>query len=345
MSHPDNLDTCIILPSLNERENLEELIPQLSSYTIFVIDDGSTDGTVSMCKNFDNVRVIERGYKQGLVSAVLDGFRASKDSFENMVVMDADLSHNPAYIAKMINTLKNSKADLLIGSRYVKGGSSHDKALRKCISFGANTIFKLAFSRNVKDATSGFRIYTREAAQFILNENQSDPISNSYAGQIDILRRLISSGFRMVEFPISFVPRKEGESKLCLSDMKQYAQLASSKGHLKRYFTVAILGLVLNQMTLSAFPFASIQRLSIISIGLIMILGLSINNDRNEAGHHNRIASGAVNIYNRYAGPAIIAVLTNLIVFLALIKYGFYYPAADFIGIVCSIAIIYGFVP
>lgn len=340
-------EVCVILPTLNERHNLEKLLPRLLKYDVIVVDDGSEDGTHELCEEFNNVQVIERGRKLGLVSAVMDGFKRTVEDYNHMVVMDADLSHNPNCIEEMIAMAISSKSDMVIGSRYVKGGISHDLSKRKIISTCANLIFKIAFSRKVKDATSGYRIYSKNAARFILNSTIEEPIRGSYAGQVDIMRRLLASGYKVSEFPISFTPRKSGKSKLSIADMRDFAMLAAVKGHIKRYFGVAALGLILNQGVL-AFPlhhypsqYAGALFASFLLLGLSISRSASTNNAPKVSGPIKRINR----IYNNYAGPAAIAVLSNIVLFVLLVRIGLIYPIADIVGIISSIAISYGLMP
>lgn len=337
--------SCIVLPVLNERSNLEVLIPELSDFKIYVVDDGSDDGTQDLCNKWDNVTLIERGSKKGLVSAVLDGIARADGQFEFIVVLDADLSHNPKYVRPMLEMALSQRADLVIGSRYVKGGQSNDSLKRRLISLGANSLFKASFSRKVKDATSGFRVYSRKASTYLVDSNLSDPISNSYAGQIDILRRMVKGNFRIREYPIVFTPRKVGYSKLKSSDIKDFAILAASKGHVKRYAGVALAGLFMNQTILSVLMrgFVVHPTASILELGLLF--GLSVS-ERWLSPESIRRRGKLMHIfYNRYGGPISIAILTNLTIFVMLVKSGITFPIADAISILCALCVIYSFMP
>ena len=241
----------IILPVINERANLENLLPKLEKYTVYIVDDGSNDGTQQLCSSWGNVHLVERNTRMGLVSAILEGFRRLPSSCRYAVVMDSDFSHNPDYIPDLLRTAVEKNADLVIGSRYVSGGKNGDTIIRRIISFGGNIAFRSTFSAKVKDTTGGYRVYSARAMEFLLDSNLTEPISPSYAGQIDILRRIIGNGFKVSEFPIKFEKRINGKSKLKFNDIASFASLILRKGNIVRYVIVGMSGILVNELILS----------------------------------------------------------------------------------------------
>lgn len=251
MADPDNDGVAIIIPVVNERANLERLLPRLDSYQVYIVDDGSTDGTQQLCSSWSNVHLIERHRRMGLVSAILEGFKRLPKECKYAAVMDSDFSHDPAYIPKLCEMARRNSSDLVVGSRYIPGGKNGDTPVRRIISFGGNIAFRSTFSAKVKDATSGFRVYSAKAIEFLLESNITEPISPSYAGQIDILRRLLGAGLRVNEYPIVFYKRNEGKSKLKMNDIGSFASLILRKGNIVRYAIVGASGILVNELILT----------------------------------------------------------------------------------------------
>ncbi len=250
MADPDTDGVAIIIPALNERANLEQLLPKLESYQVYIVDDGSTDGTQQLCSNWSNVNLVERHRRMGLVSAIMEGFRKLPVDCRYAIVMDSDFSHDPSYIPELLKTAVRTEADLVVGSRYVPGGKNGDTFIRRLISLGGNIAFRSTFSAKVKDATSGFRVYSARAMNFLLESNIQEPISPSYAGQIDILRRLLGAKFKVAEHPIVFYKRNEGKSKLKTNDIGSFLSLILKKGNVLRYVIVGASGVIVNLLIL-----------------------------------------------------------------------------------------------
>ena len=210
----------VVIPALNEKENLSKLIPDLKKDNIsfiYIIDDSSTDGTADLIKQFPDIHFLFRKGRLGLISAEIDGMRLTASDY--VVVMDADLSHRPEDIPGMIDQAINTSSDLVIGSRYTENGISNDEFIRRGISKVANLLFHVSFDINIKDCTSGFRIYSRRACNFL--STQVD-LENGYVGQVDILKRLNGNGFKITEFPVVFVKRTEGKSKLKMKEIVNF---------------------------------------------------------------------------------------------------------------------------
>lgn len=203
----------VVIPTYNEAENIKELIPLIRTYVadakIIIIDDNSNDGTQEIAKVL-NAEVFVRKNEKGLGSALRFGLlKAYELGFEYVATMDADLSHDPIYLPSMFNASLN--ADLVLGSRYVKGGKIENWPLkRRIISKGANLLVRFLLNMKVKDNTTGYRVYSRRAIEVI----KECINSNGYEFQICSLYKAKVNGLRIVEVPITFRDRSKGKSKL-----------------------------------------------------------------------------------------------------------------------------------
>lgn len=210
----------VITPTFNESESILELVTRLFNAAgdrvdLLVIDDGSPDGTADLVKQVqaknDRVHLVERTGKQGLGTAYVAGFRwAIERGYPTVVEMDADLSHNPADVPRLLDALES--ADLVIGSRYVPGGgvSNWGKG-RRLLSSAGNVYARMWLGYKVKDSTAGFRAYRTEA----LAKQDLDTIrSEGYGFQIEMTRRFHKAGLRIREVPITFTERALGHSKM-----------------------------------------------------------------------------------------------------------------------------------
>nr|MDO8109698.1 polyprenol monophosphomannose synthase [Candidatus Sigynarchaeota archaeon] len=224
----------IVLPTYNERKNLQLLIPGIEDIFdryginghLIIVDDKSMDGTadiaIRFARAYRNITVIQRPGKLGLGSAYRFGFKqALKMGMDLIFEMDADLSHRPSYIPKFIACLKKYDADLVIGSRYCKRGSTENwPFLRKLISFGANFFTHIALGvSQTRDMTSGFRIYKAKTLQAI---DYNALTTNGYAWQIETLYRTKLVRHKIREIPIIFHEREFGLSKLGRDDVKEF---------------------------------------------------------------------------------------------------------------------------
>ena len=213
-------DVWLVLPTYNEAENLEPLVLaarlQLPSGSrILVVDDGSPDGTGEIADRLaaegDDVDVLHRPDKQGLGPAYVAGFRHALAGGARLVVqMDADFSHDPADIPALLAAA--AEADLVLGSRYVDGGSVADWGpLRRTISRGGSAYARGVLGVEIRDLTGGFKAIRREVLEAI---DLSSISSLGYAFQVEITYRAVRAGFRVVEVPITFRDRRVGESKM-----------------------------------------------------------------------------------------------------------------------------------
>lgn len=209
----------IIIPTYNERENIAALVrrvvEQLPECRVLIMDDNSPDGTGQigdeLAESDSRVRVVHRPSKDGLGKAYLAGFRQALASHAEYVFqMDADFSHDPAYLPTFLELIE--RADLVIGSRYVAGGGVTNWGVhRKLISGLGNAFARTVLELPVRDATAGFRCYRRT----VLDAIDLDSIqSEGYAFQIEMAYRAHQRGFRVAEFPIIFPDRVHGRSKM-----------------------------------------------------------------------------------------------------------------------------------
>jgi dolichol-phosphate mannosyltransferase len=208
----------VCLPTYNERENVERMVRALGEQgvNVLVIDDNSPDGTGGiadrLAAELDFVSVLHREHKEGLGPAYLAGFaRALAGGAELVLEMDCDFSHDPADVPKLIRVAEEG-ADLVVGSRYVPGGSIPNWGpVRRFISRGGCLYAQLWLQLRVRDLTGGFKCYRRRVLESIDLEAIH---SKGYAFQIETTYRALRKGFRVIEVPITFVDREEGGSKM-----------------------------------------------------------------------------------------------------------------------------------
>ena len=216
------LQVTVIVPTYNEKENIEALVTQLLALPVglrvIVVDDNSPDGTGAIAdylaaESDGCVGVIHRAGKLGLGTAYIAGFkRALAEGADLVCTMDADFSHNPRYVPAMVTKIGQGY-DLVIGSRYVRGGGASGCTFdRKLLSWGANAFFaRTMLGLHAHDATAGFRCYRRE----VLDGMDLDGIKASgYSFLIEMLYRVQRQGWRVGEVPIIFENRRLGASKV-----------------------------------------------------------------------------------------------------------------------------------
>jgi dolichol-phosphate mannosyltransferase len=214
---------CVCLPTYNERENLEPMVRALlerlgSDDRVLVIDDNSPDGTGELADRLASeeprVAVLHRATKEGLGPAYIAGFRhALDDGAELVLEMDCDFSHNPDDVPRLIAAVAG--ADLVLGSRYVRGGKVTDwSAARRFVSRAGSLYAQVWLLAPVKDLTGGFKCYRRAVLETI----DLDAVrAKGYAFQIETTYRTLRAGFRVVEIPIVFRDREAGGSKMSRS--------------------------------------------------------------------------------------------------------------------------------
>jgi dolichol-phosphate mannosyltransferase len=210
--------TLVVIPTYNEQDNLEPLLDAIHRFVdldVLIVDDGSPDGTGAIADRLAaadrRIRVLHRHGKQGLGTAYLAGFaQAIERGYERVCEMDADFSHPPWDLPRLVHA--SAAAELVIGSRYVKGGNTvgWDRR-RRLLSRGANLYTRLLLASGIRDNTAGFRCYhTAALRQLDLNA----VAAQGYAFQIEMAYRMVRAGFRVREIPIHFVDRQVGRSKM-----------------------------------------------------------------------------------------------------------------------------------
>lgn len=215
------MDKLVIIPTYNEKENIENILLKVLSlaggYHVLVVDDGSPDGTADIIRKLmdaypEQVHLLERTGKLGLGTAYIAGFKwALRREYEYIFEMDADFSHNPDDLLRLHQACV-AGADVAVGSRYVSGGKLVNWPWdRKLISQGGAFYTRLITWMPVSDPTAGFVCYRREVLKTIPLD---DVEFIGYAFQIEMKYRAWKSGFKIKEIPITFVDRKEGVSKM-----------------------------------------------------------------------------------------------------------------------------------
>ncbi|MDO5700280.1 MAG: polyprenol monophosphomannose synthase [Bowdeniella nasicola] len=213
--------TLVIIPTYNERENLSRIVPAVldaAAVDVLVVDDASPDGTGRLADDIaareTRVQVLHRRGKEGLGRAYLAAFTwALQREYTHLVEMDADLSHRPEDLPRLLARANQSDApDLVIGSRWVRHGAVENWPLhRQLLSRGSNLYVHLLTGVGVADATAGFRVYRAD----ILRALDLDAVTSAgYSFQVDMTLRVREAGGAIVEVPITFVERTEGHSKM-----------------------------------------------------------------------------------------------------------------------------------
>lgn len=211
--------TLIVVPTYNERENVAALIPRLLNVAptadVLLIDDNSPDQTAREAEQLFAVHprfsVLRRTSDRGYGRSLLDGYRAAVDrGYTRLVQLDADFSHDPVIIPQLVDG--TARADVVIGSRYCPGGGIANWPLRRrLLSRFANQYVRAITGLTVHDSTSGFRCYTRAALQVLL---EMPTAAEGYAFLVETTFRAQRAGLRVAEVPITFVDRREGQSKM-----------------------------------------------------------------------------------------------------------------------------------
>ncbi|MCZ2525239.1 polyprenol monophosphomannose synthase [Streptomyces sp. NPDC059506] len=209
----------VIVPTYNEAENIEAVVARVRAAVpeahVLVADDNSPDGTGKIADELaaadPQVSVLHRRGKEGLGAAYLAGFAwGAERGFGVLVEMDADGSHQPEELPRLLTALKG--ADVVLGSRWVPGGRIVNwPRSREFLSRGGSTYSRLLLDVPIRDVTGGFRAFRAEALKEL---GLRDVASQGYCFQVDLARRAVRAGLRVVEVPITFVERERGDSKM-----------------------------------------------------------------------------------------------------------------------------------
>ena len=214
-------DSLVIIPTYNEKENIEKIIAAVFSldkeFEVLIVDDNSPDGTASIVKNIEQfgtkLHILEREGKQGLGTAYLAGFKwALEKDYGYIFEMDADFSHPPASLIDLYNACAIDGADMSIGSRYKSGVNVVNWPMgRVLMSYYASAYVRFITGMDIRDTTAGFKCYTRKVLETI----KLDEVKlRGYAFQIEMKFTAYKFGFKIEEVPIIFTDRKEGNSKM-----------------------------------------------------------------------------------------------------------------------------------
>ncbi|PID38526.1 MAG: dolichyl-phosphate beta-D-mannosyltransferase [Proteobacteria bacterium] len=213
-------EVLVIVPTYNERENIEPLtqqvFEQLPDANVLVVDDASPDGTGQLADELaerdPRIAVLHRAGKLGLGTAYIAGFKYGLErDYQYMFEMDADFSHDPRFLQDLLSRARTD-ADLALGSRYIEGGGTVNWGLaRQAISRGGNMYARAILGTHVSDMTGGFKCFRRQVLEAI----DLDSIrSEGYSFQIEMTYRALQRGFKVVEVPIIFADRRVGQSKM-----------------------------------------------------------------------------------------------------------------------------------
>jgi dolichol-phosphate mannosyltransferase len=220
--HQPMVDSVVIIPTYNEKENIEKIIQAVFSlekqFDILVIDDGSPDGTGSIVKHLqaeysDRLFILERKGKLGLGTAYITGFKwALERKYEYIFEMDADFSHNPEDLIRLYDACAKGCADVAIGSRYITGVNVVNWPIsRVLMSYFASIYVRIISGMYIKDTTAGFKCYKRKVLETI---DLNSICFKGYAFQIEMKFTAYTLGFKLEEVPIIFINRVEGVSKM-----------------------------------------------------------------------------------------------------------------------------------
>ena len=211
--------TLIVVPTYNERENVERLVKELFEVApgadVCLLDDASPDGTADLAEELfgsdERFSVLRRGGPRGYGRSLLDSYRRALDAgYARLVQIDADFSHDPRRIPALVEA--SADADVVIGSRYCEGGGVENWPLRRrLLSRFANAYVARITGLRVRDATSGFRCYTRRALRTLLEGRAA---GEGYAFLVEATYRTHRAGLGIAEVPITFTDRREGQSKM-----------------------------------------------------------------------------------------------------------------------------------
>lgn len=215
-------DSVVIIPTYNEKENIENIIRTVfgleKQFNVLIIDDGSPDGTAKIVKELqkefpNSLFIIERKGKLGLGTAYITGFKwAVEQKYNYIFEMDADFSHNPEDLPRLYNACALDGYDVAVGSRYVSGVNVVNWPIgRVLMSYFASKYVRIVTGLPLKDATAGFKCYRREVLETI---NLDTIRFKGYAFQIEMKFTAFKHGFKLAEIPVIFVNRELGTSKM-----------------------------------------------------------------------------------------------------------------------------------
>ena len=212
------INTLVIVPTYNEVDNIQKFIDSvflIDGLSLLVVDDNSPDGTAKIVEsnfeNYQNLHLIKRAGKLGLGSAYIEGFKWFLNSnYSNCLQMDGDFSHSFNDLKNILDSILD--ADLIIGSRYIAGGSTVGWSIeRRLLSKYANILSRTILRSKINDLTGGFNLLSKEVVSEIINLG---PSSNGYTFLMEVKNLIEKKGYKIKEVPITFVERESGKSKM-----------------------------------------------------------------------------------------------------------------------------------
>lgn len=212
-------DALVIIPTYNEKDNIRNVLGRLDNFgvDILIIDDNSPDGTAQIVKEIQtsnsHIHLLERAGKLGLGTAYVAGFKwALEREYQFILEMDADLSHNPDDVPRLLEKCRENSVDMVIGSRYCQGVNVVNWPLKRLLlSYGASKYTRIITGLKIYDPTAGFKCFRRRVLETI---NLDGIKSSGYSFQIEMNFRAFKEGFNINEVPIIFTERTEGKSKM-----------------------------------------------------------------------------------------------------------------------------------
>lgn len=223
------MENLVIIPTYNEKENIENIINAVfglpERFDVLIVDDGSPDGTADIVKSLQKkfpgyLHIEERSGKLGLGTAYIHGFKwALKNNYNFVFEMDADFSHNPNDLPRLLEACKPEGVGMSVGSRYCNGGKVKDWPLgRYLMSYFASFYVRMILWIGIKDTTAGFKCYKKDVLKKL---DLDDVWFVGYAFQIEMKYSTLKSGFKVVEVPITFKDRELGKSKMDMGIFKE----------------------------------------------------------------------------------------------------------------------------
>ncbi len=219
----------LVLPTYNEAENLPGLVDRLQALSLpgelwtVVVDDDSPDGTGDVARElasrYPGISLLSRHGVRGLGSAIRDGLKSCLDEgCQHIVTMDVDGSHDPADLPELLQTATSQEADLVTGSRYISGGGVRDWEWHRRVQSRLANFMTRYLLGTPRESTTNYRVYSATAAQFVVERSTA----NHYEFQVESMLLAISQRLKVVEVPITFIGRTEGESKLGLAQVLKW---------------------------------------------------------------------------------------------------------------------------
>lgn len=330
----------VIVPTYNERENIGELIERLESLKlnleIIIVDDNSPDNTaeeaVKLANKYNNIKVLKRPGKLGLGSAIADGMKIASGDY--IAIMDADLQHPPEKLLEIYKTLE-SGTDIVIASRYVKGGNIKGWSLyRRIVSRGATLLAHLLLpeTKAVKDPLSGFFAFKKSSV------NNFTPSTHGYKVLLELLHQIRNNNIKITEIPFTFNTRKRGESKLGSREMLRYLTLVLKLNEYRiiKFMIVGATGILVNEGILYYLVENGVKLIyaSPLAIESSIISNHLLNFTWTFKTRSNKKISTYLASLIKYHASVLLGALVNFASLILFTSLGFHYLLSNILGII-----------